>query len=239
MPAGRRGPGRPAMYNTPAIRTGGFGALQVEAVTNRPASIARRHLAASQLRMRDIEPDELSSGQWVSFLVMEARERDRFIEQFITRRRRDSSGSSSSEEEPDYAPDRQTAHDKAEEARLEVEEARIERGTTTPVAATPRPAPTTSISSPGSTPFVSLWARHIDEQERNERTDDDPSAYSAQRPRHVRREVDSLDLPPAYDSVVRTHEPPPAYEPRSDDEGGSSRRARLRRWSGNVLSHRI
>jgi hypothetical protein len=51
---------RPAMENTPAIRNGGFRALQVEAVTNQPLSTARRHLAASQLRMRDVEPDQLS-----------------------------------------------------------------------------------------------------------------------------------------------------------------------------------
>ena len=113
---------RPAMYNTPAIRTGGFGALQVEAITNRPASIARRHLAASTLRMRDIEPDELSSSEWVQFLVMDQRARDRFMDQFISRRRRDSSGSSSSQD-IEYRPDRQTQYDKAEEARLEALEA--------------------------------------------------------------------------------------------------------------------
>lgn len=233
MPAERR-TRRSAMYNTPAIRTGGFGALQVEAITNRPASIARRHLAASQLRMRDIEPDELSSSQWVSFLVMQGRERDRFIDQFIDRRRRDSSGSSSGED-LDYAPDRQTAYDKAEEARLEAEESQRDGRTVSPVSPTPRPALMSSFSSPGSTPFVSLWARHLDELERNERTDSDPSTYSPRRPRHVRREVDSFDAPPAYDSVVRSHTPPPAYEPRSDDEGDASRRARLRRWSSNVL----
>lgn len=106
------------------IFIGGFGALQVEAITNRPLSIARRHLAASQLRMRDIEPDELSSSEWVRFLVMESTERDRFISNF-QRRRSDSSGSSaSSSEDMDAAPDPQVAYDKAEEARLEAEEAR-------------------------------------------------------------------------------------------------------------------
>jgi len=76
------------MYNTPAIRNGGFGALQVEAVTNRPLSIARRHLAASQLRMRDVEPDQLSQSEWGRFLDMPDTEREKWISQF--RRHRDS-----------------------------------------------------------------------------------------------------------------------------------------------------
>ncbi|CAK4031311.1 Hypothetical predicted protein [Lecanosticta acicola] len=230
---------RAAMYNTPAIRTGGFGALQVEAITNRPASIARRHLAASSLRMRNIEPEELSSSEWVRFLVMEERERDRFIDQFITQRRRDSSGSSSGED-GDFSPDRQVQYDKAEEARLEALEARDEVGPSPgPVSPTPRPAHVRSQSS-GSTPFVSLWARHLDEMERNERTDAGPSTYSAMRPRHTRREVDDFDAPPAYSTIVRPSTPPPAYEPRSDDEGeGSSGPSRIRRWSSSVLLNRF
>merc|ERR1712072_255353 len=87
MPSSRR-VARPAMYNTPHIRNGGFGALQVEALTNRPLSIARRHLAASQLRMRHIEPDELSSSEWVRFLVMSDNERERWMTIFQRRRRK-------------------------------------------------------------------------------------------------------------------------------------------------------
>merc|ERR1712072_767404 len=109
MPSSRR-VARPAMYNTPHIRNGGFGALQVEALTNRPLSIARRHLAASQLRMRHIEPDELSSSEWVRFLVMSDNERERWMTIF-QRRRRNSDESSSSADN-----DRQLAYDKAEEA---------------------------------------------------------------------------------------------------------------------------
>jgi hypothetical protein len=88
---------RPAIENTPAIRNGGFGALQVEAVTNQPLSIARRHLAASQLRMRDVEPDQLSQSEWVRFLAMPEDERQRWISQFQRRRREsaESIGSSS------------------------------------------------------------------------------------------------------------------------------------------------
>lgn len=226
------------MYNTPAIRTGGFGALQLEAVTNRPLSIARRHLAASQLRMRDIEPHELSSSEWVRFLAMEDRERDRFISDF-TRRRRGSSSSSSEEEAIPY--DRQVAYDKAEEARLEAEEAR--RNTSPgPVSPTPRPAINmASHSRGGSTPSVCLWARHLDELENNERTDTGPSAYTPLRPMHARRAVEDVEAPPAYSSVVRAGSPPPAYEPRSDDdgEGSGSRRERIRRWSSQNLLHRV
>ncbi|KAK4504480.1 hypothetical protein PRZ48_005396 [Zasmidium cellare] len=226
---------RVAMYNTPAIRTGGFGALQLEAVTNRPLSIARRHLAASQLRMRDIEPHELSSSEWVRFLAMEDRERERFISDF-TRRRRGSSSSSSEEETIPY--DRQLAYDKAEEARLEAEEAR--RQSPGPVSPSPRPV---AMGSRGSTPFVSLWARNFDEIEQNERTDTGPSNYTARRPMHTRHAVDVPETaPPSYDFAVRSGEAPPAYEPRSDDEGeGSSggRRERIRRWSSQYLLNRI
>src|ERR1700712_2653637 len=97
MPSGWRQPARPAMYNTPHIRNGGFGALQVEAITNRPLSIARRHLAARQLRMRDIEPDELSSSEWVRFLVMQEHERERWMTEFRRRRRNSDESSSSAE----------------------------------------------------------------------------------------------------------------------------------------------
>ena len=234
----RPGRRRAAMYNTPHIRNGGFGALQVEAVTNRPLSIARRHLAASQLRMRDIEPDELSSSEWVRFLVMEGAERDRFISDFA-RRRRDSSGSASScssNEDYGFSQDRQTQYDKAEEARLEAEEARREGiAVPTPVASTPAP----SFPARGSTPIVSMWARHLDELESNERTDSEPTTYNAMRPMHARRGVDEPDAPPAYHSVVRPGTPPPAYEPRSDDEGDGRRPSRLRRWSSNMLSNRL
>lgn len=222
---------RVAMYNTPAIRTGGFGALQLEAVTNRPLSIARRHLAASQLRMRDIEPHELSSSEWVRFLAMEDHERDRFIAAFV-RRRRGSSSSSSEEETVPY--DRQVAYDKAEEARLEAEEAR--QSSPGPISPTPRPA---MRQASGNTPFVSLWARNFDEIERNERTDEGPSEYNARRPMHARRAADVDEAaPPAYDVAVRSGSPPPAYEPRSDDEG-EGRRERIQRWSNQHLLNRV
>ena len=195
---------RPAMYNTPAIRNGGFGALQVEAITNRPLSIARRHLAASQLRMRDIEPHELSSGEWVRFLVMEERERERWMTEFC-RRRRNSNGSTSSTE-----MDRETAHDKAEEAREEAEEAAREEQRAVAVESSSAVAPPTAT---GTTPSVSLWARQFDEQSEG-------GEYSARRPRHVRRAVTEgiIEAPPTYETAVRARTPPPAYEPRSDDE---------------------
>jgi hypothetical protein len=209
------------MYNTPAIRTGGMGALQVEAVTNRPLSIQRRHLAASQLRMRDIEPDELSSSEWCQFLVMEARERDRWIGEFTRRRRASTSSSSSSSSAEDEARTR-NSYDKAEEARRESRRA-------APVASTPA-APMVTTSGAGSTPFVSLWVRHLEQLEQSESA---PTPYSVRRPRHVRRSVDTLDAPPTYDIAMRSGSPPPAYEPRSDDEGGS--RSRIRRWADTHL----
>lgn len=215
--------------------------MQVEAITNRPLSIARRHLAASQLRMREIEPDELSSSEWVRFLVMEGRERDRWILDF-QRRRRDSSGSSSSQDQDDMdtAPDPQTAYDKAEEARLEAEEARREEQRSTPASAPISAPPSNVQSASGSTPFVSLWARHLDELERNERTDTVPTAYSARQPMHARRAVDFDDAPPAYNTVVSTSTPPPAYEPRCDNEcGNASSGSRIRRWSSNYLATRF
>ncbi|KAK5165929.1 uncharacterized protein LTR77_008853 [Saxophila tyrrhenica] len=206
-------PPRPAMYNTPQIRTGGFGALQVEAITNRPLSIARRHLAASQLRMRDIEPDELSSSEWVRFLVMEERERDRWITEFC-RRRRGSNESTSSNE----------STDKAEEARLEAEDAaREERRTlvgegssTMGEVAAGSSGMVAAVAPVGSTPSVSLWARQFDEPNA---TGENP--YSARRPRHARRTVTEgvVEAPPTYETAVRARTPPPAYEPRSDDEG--------------------
>lgn len=212
------------MYNTPAIRTGGMGALQVESLTNRPLSIQRRHVAASQLRMREIEPDELSQSEWVQFLVMEGRERERWIMDFA-RRRRESSASSSSSASSAPDLDRETAYHKREEARAEAADARRmaspEQGA---------PIPMTRSPTPGSTPFVSLWARHLDDVENGV-----ADQFTARRPRHMRRSVDTMDgPPPAYASVVS---PPPAYEPRSDDEGsgGEGSRARLRRWTSEHL----
>ena len=196
------------MYNTPHIRNGGFGALQVEAITNRPLSIARRHLAASQLRMRDIEPDELSSSEWVRFLVMQETERDRWITEF-RRRRRNSDESRSSAEN-----DRDVAYDKAEEARLEAEE--DERRT----AVTASGSRSSAVPT-GSTPAVSIWARHFaEDDERGARA---PNPYSERRPAYIRRAVtDSImEAPPTYESVVRPGTPPPAYEPRDDDGPGS------------------
>lgn len=200
-----------------------MGALQVEMLTNRPLSIQRRHLAASQLRMRDIEPDELSQSEWVQFLVMEGRERDRWIADFSRRRRESSASSSSSASSPYPELDRETAYLKSEEARAEAEDARR----------TVSPPPMMRPQTPGSTPLVSLWARHMDDVE-NGVTD----RYTARRPRHTRRSVDTMDAPPpAYASVVRSGTPPPAYEPRSDDEGssGEGSRARLRRWTSEHL----
>lgn len=180
------------MYNTPAIRNGGFGALQVEAVTNRPLSIARRHYAASQLRMREIEPDELDSSEWVRFLVMEDRERERWMHQFL-RRRSSSDGSTSSRE------DRETQSAKAEEARLEAEESRRNQA-----------AEEGSSSLSGQTPAVSLWVRQFDGMSLSEQT---PNAV---RPLHRRLVADAdVDAPPAYNTVARARTPPPAYEPRN------------------------
>ena len=193
------------MYNTPQIRNGGFGALQVEAYTNRPLSIARRHLAASQLRMRDIEPDELTSSDWVRFLVMEERERDRWMAEF-KRQRRNSDDSTSSAE-----LDQMTAYDKAEEARQEAAEAR----TAAMFATSSRAAP------PAATPAVTQWVRQFDEQ--NGRSDDgapEEALFTRARPMHARRAVTEgiIEAPPTYDAAVRARTPPPAYEPRDGEE---------------------
>lgn len=202
-----------AVYNTPTIRNGGFGVLQIEAIHNRPLSIARRHLAASELRMRGIEPNELSSSQWVRFLVMETPERERWINQFLNHRRNSNDSNSSVEN------DRETAQDKAEEARLEAEEAaREERRALAGPSAPSAPAPPVAVpveasSSHGRTPSVSIWARQFDAV-------DEGGEYSARRPRHARRAVTDgiIEAPPTYDAAVRSRTPPPAYEPRSDDE---------------------
>lgn len=217
MPSRAR-PARPAMYNTPAIRNGGFGALQVEAVTNRPLSIARRHLAASQLRMRDIEPDELSSSEWVRFLVMEETERDRWMTQFVRRRRNSDESSSSAE------LDRDTQHSKEDEARLDAADA---RGSAAGEGSSSRfPAPT------GTTPAVSLWARQMDGElgfdggGGGSGGTGGEAPFSQRRPMHTRRAVTvgEFEAPPTYDSVVRARTPPPAYEPRSDDDEPASPR---------------
>lgn len=241
MPARNRGQRRPAMYNTPHIRNGGFGVLQVEAVANRAASIQRRHLAASQLRMRAIEPDELSSSEWVRFLVMEGRERDRFISDFARQRRESSSSSSSSSSsDPTTDMDREVAHDKAEEARLEAEDARREeRRAILDPTRSPTPPSRGGARSPGAgtTPFVSLWARHIDDIERAEH---EGLTYTPRRPMHVRHAADAEDAPPAYNSIMPPlGEAPPAYSPTSDDEesgGRRRRRSRMRRFSDHYLN---
>ncbi|KAF2769438.1 hypothetical protein EJ03DRAFT_91886 [Teratosphaeria nubilosa] len=210
MPSQR--PTRPAMYNTPHIRNGGFGALQVEAMTNRPLSIARRHLAASTLRMRDIEPDELSSSEWVQFLVMPEHERERWMTSFL-RRRRNSDGSNSSS-----SPDRQTEYDKAEEARLEAQEAR--QANPSPIPSPPPPTASSSSSQRGRTPLVSIFARAWDDSE------DAAESFGARRPMHRRAATDMImEAPPTYESAVRARTPPPAYEPRSEDEGPHSPRS--------------
>lgn len=195
------------MYNTPHIRNGGFGALQVEAITNRPLSIARRHLAASQLRMRDIEPDELSSSEWVRFLVMQEYERERWMTDFRRRRRGRAESTASLES------DREIAYDKAEEARLEAEEARREAAA---AAAAGGEGPSASAVAPtGSTPPASLWARHFDEEDESP-VRGRPRAASPEYtpgPLHARRAVTEgfLEAPPTYESVLRARTPPPTY----------------------------
>ncbi|KAF2720925.1 hypothetical protein K431DRAFT_225429 [Polychaeton citri CBS 116435] len=194
---------RPAMYNTPAIRNGGFGALQLEAITNRPLSIARRHLAASQLRMQDIEPHELSSSEWLRFLAMEERERERWMQQF-RRRRRNSDESTSSAD-----MDRELAYDKAEEAR---EEAEHEQRHVTPLLDFVPPSPSATrgfASRVGTTPAVVAWARHYAD---TTGTLDLDVRRSARPPLHSRHTVGG-DAPPTYSSAVRARTPPPAYHP--------------------------
>ena len=229
MPARIR---RPAVYNTPTIRNGGFGVLQIEAIHNRPLSIARRHLAASELRMRAIEPTELSSSEWVRFLVMEDPERERFISYFLQHRRGSASSSSSAGssaeggrgsvemdgdvESAAEAPAIPSSLDKAEEARLEAEEAarEEERVLPMPIVAMPTspvsPPATPAQAGAGATPPISLWARQFDTPSEG------ATEYSARRPRHARRAVtDSIiEAPPTYDAAVRSRTPPPAYEPR-------------------------
>ncbi|KAK5154462.1 hypothetical protein LTS14_006597 [Recurvomyces mirabilis] len=203
---------RPAMYNTPQIRNGGFGALQVEAVTNRPLSIARRHLAASQLRIRDIEPDELTSGEWVRFLVMQEHERERWMTQFCRRRRNSDESTSSAEN------DGELAYDKAEEVRLEaVQAAREEQR----AAAGQSSSSFVGGAPSGVTPPVSIWARHFDNAEDQERRPASPP-YQGRQIMHVRRGVGEVlvEAPPTYENAVRSEAPPPAYE-RLDSRPGS------------------
>jgi hypothetical protein len=220
MPSTRNRNARPAMYNTPAIRNGGFGALQVEAVTNRPLSIARRHLAASQLRMRDVEPDQLSQSEWVRFLVMPEVERERWISQF--RRRRDSAESAGSSSGPELDPE--TAYLKSEEARLE---AGASQNRDTRRIEQLAPSSSRSVAQPtGAMPAASMFAWYFDEENENENLVESGRTsprFSARRPVQHRRAVTATalpDAPPSYDAAVRprARTPPPAYEPRSDDD---------------------
>ena len=151
--------------------------------------------------MRDIEPDELSSSEWVRFLVMPENERDRWMSEF-RRQRRNSDESSSSAEN-----DRQTAYDKAEEARLEAEEARRPEQQ---AAASTSEAPRSLASPVGTTPAVSIWARHFADEEDAARPRPASPTYSARRPMHMRRAVTDgiIEAPPTYDSVVRATTPP-------------------------------
>ncbi|WPH01265.1 Hypothetical protein R9X50_00410300 [Acrodontium crateriforme] len=194
-------PRRPAMYNTPAIRNGGFGALQVEAITNRPLSIARRHLAASQLRMRNIEPHELSSSEWVRFLVMEEPERERWIMTFQRCRRRNSDESETSIElERDARPRKSSDAD----------------GTATSSSGTNiRPSRRNTVGGSNSmaswpapsTPAVTAWVRHLS-------GDPDGDNWMPRRPRRNLTES-AIEAPPTYETALRSSTPPPAYEPRS------------------------
>lgn len=213
------------MYNTPAIRNGGFGALQVEAVTNRPLSIARRHLAASQLRMRDVEPDQLSQSEWVRFLVMPEIERERWISQF-QRRRRDSAESAGSSSGPELDPE--TAALKTEEARLEALESQRQNTQRAEQPAQPAQSSSRNPAQPtGAMPAASLFAWYFDEENENENlveTGRTSPRFGHRRPVH-RRTVTAYttpDAPPSYDAIVRprARTPPPAYEPRSDDDDG-------------------
>lgn len=205
---------RPGVYNTPSIRNGGFGALQVEAINNKPLSIARRHLAASQLRMRAIEPEELSSGEWVRFLVMDEEERERWITRFEVRRRRNSDESTSSAEAERENGGAGAGNDKEVEARQEAETAAREER-----RAAAGEASGSSAAPAGTTPTISIWARAFDQ---------DGPGPRPPRPRHSRRAAGEgpVDAPPTYESAVRSTTPPlsmappPAYEPRSDDEEG-------------------
>jgi hypothetical protein len=230
MPSSRHRGARPAMYNTPAIRNGGFGALQVEAITNRPLSIARRHLAASQLRMRDVEPEQLSQSEWVRFLVMPEVERERWISQF-QRRRRDSAESAGSSSGPELDPE--TAYLKSEEARLEASESvqsrQSSRRNERPAAASSSSSASRSLAQPvGAMPAASLFAWYFDEDNENENTVENGRTsprFGGRRPVQHRRAVTAHttpDAPPSYDAVVRprARTPPPAYEPRSDDDDG-------------------
>ena len=163
--------------------------------------------------MRDIEPDELSSSEWVRFLVMPETERERWMTDF-RRRRRNSDESNSSVE-----IDRGIAHDKAEEARADAEESR--RAETQALAGESSSAIPAGLA--GSTAPINVWARHF--------AVDDPaagtSAFRQARPTYLRRTVTeaAFEAPPTYDSVIRARTPPPAYEPRSDDEGPMSPRS--------------
>ncbi|KAF1817793.1 uncharacterized protein K489DRAFT_385517 [Dissoconium aciculare CBS 342.82] len=202
---------RNGIFNTPAIRTGGIGALQVEALTNRPLSIARRHLAASQLRMRDIEPDELSSSDWVCFLVMPPPERERWIAGFVAarRRRQGSAGESDSESEgrsPFSTPAR-TFSDKSPASTSAPSGSDPVRSMPTPVAAA-------STRSEGRVPPASIFARGFD----RESSVSDEEGPLAQRPRHARRAVSAGGIilgaavpPPTYGDALRSRGPPPAY----------------------------
>lgn len=198
------------MYNTPAIRNGGFGALQVEAVTNRPLSIARRHLAASQLRMRDIEPDALSSSEWVRFLVMEEQERDRWMTQFLVRRRRRDSDESTSSGELDP----ETALLKAEEARLEAAQETSRDPTHASSSSSTLPLPSTP--SRGRSPSATLWVRQYEAIVSNGGFSS--SSHATRPPVHHRRAVTTglIEAPPTYESAVRASTPPPAYQTRLD-----------------------
>jgi hypothetical protein len=209
---------RNGIFNTPAIRTGGIGALQVEALTNRPLSIARRHLAASQLRMRDIEPDELSSSEWVCFLVMPPPERERYIAGFVAARRRrqgsagESGGGSDSESEgrsPFSSPSTpaRTFSDKSPASTSASSGSDPVRSMPTPVAAAP-------TRSEGRVPPASIFARGFD----RESSVSDEEGPLAQRPRHARRAVSAGGIilgaavpPPTYGDALRSRGPPPAY----------------------------
>lgn len=133
------------VYNTPSIGNRGFGALQIEAVANTPGSITRRHLAASELRMRGIEPNELSSSEWVWFLAMEKSERVRWVTMFKRRKKANKPWTRNMDFLP--PPAYTKALDTKKDALSKAERSLCSDGSVgMPKSATPDPAPSITCS---------------------------------------------------------------------------------------------